>query len=102
MNLSPHREPPSYNAYLATDTGYQALGGMTRRMNAEENFFEFEASYCDKYSVHVTVPKYGIDTEVLLTDEYFLSVAEVQHMQSKKLLSCPNPHPPHRFPTEKI
>lgn len=72
------------NAYLATDMGYQALGGMTWRMDEEEHSFIFEASYCDKYSVHVAVPEYGIDSKVELTDEYFRSVAEEMGVFDKK------------------
>ncbi|MCM1128178.1 MAG: hypothetical protein NC251_13955 [Lachnoclostridium sp.] len=64
------------NAYLATDTGYQTWGGTTWQTDAEEHSFLFEASYCDKYSVHVTVPEYGVDSTVPLADEYFRSVAE--------------------------
>ncbi|MCM1327736.1 MAG: hypothetical protein NC094_13730 [Bacteroidales bacterium] len=51
------------NAYLATDTGYQTLGGTTHS-------FAFEASYCDKYSVHASLyAGYQLTGIYLTTDE---------------------------------
>lgn len=72
------------NAYLAANTGYQELGGVTWRMDGAEHAFAYEAAYCDGYGVHVTVPEYGIDAKVPLTDEYFRSVAEALGIFDKK------------------